>query len=136
MPEDITEIRISSGKGKAVFLGKPDAATLSAIFDKLEIQPDIAIEGNPQPTSGNGYFSYIHKVKTGVDIYMFGNSSNDTINTFAEVRGKIHPELWNPATGAITAIKPVEYIKKNGQEYTRFPLKLSAVASVFVVSER
>jgi hypothetical protein len=136
MPDAISEIRISSGKGKAVFTGKPDAATLSAIFDKLKIQPDIAIEGNPQPTSGNGYFSYIHKVKAGVDIYMFGNSSDDTIDTFAEVRGKIHPELWNPATGEINAIKLVEYIKKNGQEYTRFPLKLNAVASVFVVSAK
>jgi hypothetical protein len=56
------------------------------------------------------------------------------VETFAVVRGKIIPELWNPATGESTPINEVEYSKKDGQDYTRFPLKLMAVTSTFVVS--
>jgi hypothetical protein len=79
-------------------------------------------------------FSYIHKNKENRDIYFFANSSDDEVETIALVRGKIIPELWNPTTGEVKQIKETEYVKKDGQDYTRFPILLKAVTSTFVVS--
>jgi hypothetical protein len=79
--------------------------------------------------------SYLHKKKEGKDIYFFANSSDDLVNTIAEVRGKIKPVLMNPYNGSAAAINNVKYITKGNQVYTRFPLNLTAINSVFVVAE-
>jgi hypothetical protein len=75
----------------------------------------------------------VHKNKEGRDIYFFANSSTDNVDTFAEVRGKIQPQLWDPHTGDMMQITQVEYVKKDGQDYTRFPLKVKPVSSMFVI---
>jgi beta-glucanase (GH16 family) len=134
MPDGVSAIRTNKMKGNAVFIRKPDGKVLSETLDKLGISADIRFEGNPSPSTGGGMFSFIHKQTDNRDIYLFANSSDDAIDTYAEVKGTIKPELWDPATGKITSIVKVEYLNKNGQEYTRFPLSLKAVSSVFVVS--
>jgi hypothetical protein len=136
MPKGISPIKNNKKNGKAVFLSKPDEKSLENVLHMLNIDADIYFSGNPAPTSGGGMFSYIHKEKEKKDIYFFANSSNDVIETFAEVRGKINPEVWDPATGKITTIAQKEYINKNGKVYTRFPLRLEAITSTFVVSEK
>ena len=134
MPDGVSEIKTGKMNGRAVFIRKPDGKLLAETFDKFNISADVVFEGNPNPLSAGGMFSYIHKKKDKRDIYFFANSSDDTVETFAEVRGRIIPELWNPATGETTPINEIEYLKKSGQDYTRFPLKLKAVTSIFVVS--
>lgn len=135
IPDGISAIHANSSGGKAVFIRQPTADLLIEILAKLNIDADVSFAENPTLSSGGGMFSYIHKQKDNYDIYFFANSSNDTVETVAEVRGIIHPKLWDPATGEITSVTQVEYLKKNGQVYTRFPLKLKAVACTFVVSE-
>lgn len=135
MPEGISEIKVSANGGRAVFIGKPDAAKLSSVLDKLGVSPDVAFEGNPQPGSGTGAFSFVHNVKEGRDIYFFANSSDDEVNTFAELRGRIRPQIWDPNNGEITKIKDLKYLKRQGQVYTRVPLKLDPVRSVFIVAK-
>ena len=81
-------------------------------------------------------FSYVHKQKDNRDIYYFANSSNDAVETVAEVKGNLCPELWDVATGQITLMTQVEHFKMSGKYYTRFPLKLNAVSSTFVVLEK
>jgi hypothetical protein len=120
--------------GRTVFIRKPDGKILTETLSNLNIDADVKFDGNPSPLSGGGMFSYIHKQKDKRDIYYFANSSDDKVETIAEVRGKIIPELWNPDNGETTLFMNVEYITKNGQEYTRFPVKLNAVSSTFVVS--
>lgn len=134
MPEEISEIKESAGGGRAVFIGRPDAVKLSAVLDRLEISPDVAFEGNPQPGSANGAFSFVHKVKEGKSIYFFANSSDDEVNTYVSARGRFKPELWDPYTGETTKLKDVRYIRKHGEIYTRFPLNLDPVKSVFIIS--
>jgi len=75
----------------------------------------------------------IHKNRDGRDIYYFANSTDDDVNTYAALRGRVTPQLWDPFSREIMKIAQVEYTKKNGQEYTRFPLKLKPVATVFVI---
>lgn len=134
MPEEISEIKESAGGGRAVFIGRPDAVKLSAVLDRLKISPDVAFEGNPQPGSANGAFSFVHKVKEGKSIYFFANSSDDEVNTYVSARGRFKPELWDPYTGETTKLKDVRYIRKHGEIYTRFPLNLDPVKSVFIIS--
>jgi len=132
--EEVTE-RVGAGGGKAVFVGKPDVSKLSAIFSKLDIVPDVEFEGNPQPSGSDGVFSFVHKIKDGKDIYFFANSSDDEVSTYARVRGRIKPELWDPYTGEMVNLKDVRYIREHGKIYTRFPLKLDPVRSVFIVTK-
>lgn len=135
MLEGITEIITNTNNGKAVFISKPDSDVLAQMLGELGIDPDVAFSDNPVPSSGGGAFSYIHKVKNDLNIYLFANSTDEAINTYAEIRGKIRPEKWDPYNGETTRINDVEYIKKEGKIYTRFPLKLESVSSVFVTGK-
>jgi hypothetical protein len=133
-PEEVSAINANKNRGKAVFIQKPDAALLSKVLDKLEISSDVIFTGNPSPSSGGGVFSFVHKIKDNRDLYYFANSSDDPVDTFTEVRGKVKPELWDPETGQIIPVTQVTYTIINGQDYTRFPLKMKAVSAVFVLS--
>lgn len=132
--ERVSELNVNKKGGKAIFIGKPDAKLLSQTFDKLNISADVVFEGNPSPTSGGGMFSVLHKNRDGRDIYYFANSSDELVETSVSVRGRIVPELWNPADGEMSKIDGVKYVKIGGEMYTKFPFKLDAVSSVFVVS--
>jgi hypothetical protein len=135
MPQNITEVKTNAKGGEAVFIPKTSAEILSQTFDKMNIIPDVSFENNPQPKSGNGVLSYIHKKKDGKDIYFFENSTDDEVNTYVTVRGKIKPTLWDPHDGTISTISDITSVTKGTEIYTRFPLKLSAINSMFVVGE-
>ncbi len=134
MPEGVSAIHRGAGKGKAIFIRTPSADRLGQALEKLGLPPDVRFTPNAAPSSAGGVFSHIHKRKDGRDIYFFANSSDDAIDTVAELRGRLEPELWDPLTGDITKPK-ASYVKRAGQTYTRVPLKLDAVRAVFVVSE-
>jgi len=85
--------------------------------------------------SAGGVFSYVHKYKEGRDIYYFANSSDDTFDTFAEIRGSLKLQLWDPLTGNITEVTKAQQTRKNGISYTRFLLKLNPVSAIFVIGE-
>jgi len=133
MPEGVSEIKINDNKGKAIFISKPNPDLLAQILEKLEVSSDIMFLGNPAPSSGGGALSYVHKVKNDLNIFFFANSTDEKVNTYVEVRGKIKPEIWDPHNGEITMIDDFKYIKKQDQDYTRFPLILDPVKSIFVV---
>jgi hypothetical protein len=134
MPNGVSDIRKSKNDGKSVFIRKPNGEELIKTFSSLQLNADVVFSGNPAPTSGGGMLSYLHKKKDNRDIYYFANSSNDAIDTFVEVRGKINPQTWNPSNGEISEITSFTYLEKNGAVYTRFPLALKAVSAMFVVS--
>ena len=133
MPEGVSSIVTNAANGKSVFIRKPEAKVLAVTLDKLGVAADVMFANNPTPLSAGGVFSYVHKNKDGRDIYYFANSSDDAVDTFAMLRGKLKPQLWDPLTGDITPIAQFEQIEKGGASYTRFPLKLSPVSAVFVV---
>jgi hypothetical protein len=135
MPDAATDIKVNAKGGMLVFIPKPSSAVLTAVLDKMNVIADVSFENNPQPNSGKGMLSYIHKKKDGKDMYFFANSSDDIISTYVEVRGKIKPSLWNPYDGSGTFIGDVKYVTKGNETYTRFPLNLEAIQSVFVIAE-
>lgn len=129
------KLKTNVKKGQTIFLLKPNANVLAQTFKDMAIHADVTFEGNPQPLTANGMLSYIHKVREGKDIYFFSNSTDDTVNTFVQVRGKIIPQLWNPYNGTISRINNVSYLKEGRRVYTRFPLKLGAVQSTFIIAK-
>lgn len=129
------EMLVNGKGGKLLFIEKPSLELLSEAFDKMNVIADISFTNNPHPNSARGTFSYIHKKKAGKEIYFFENSTDDEVNTYAEVRGRIKPELWNPYDGTIKTADNVKYIKKGNETFTKFPLKLEAIKSIFVVGE-
>jgi hypothetical protein len=133
MPDGVSPVKSNAAKGKAVFVRVPSSAVLDETLDMLGATPDVRFDGNPSPSSGGGAFSYVHKEKEDRAIYFFANSSNDRVDTTAEVRGRIKPELWDPLTGDTTPLPKVDYMQRGGQEYTRFALQLQAVTATFVV---
>jgi len=133
MPEGVSKIKNNRRKGNAIFISKPDPDLLGQILKKLEINQDVVFSGNPIPSVGGGALSYVHKVKNNLNIYFFANSTDEPVNTYVEVRGKIKPEIWDPYNGEIMKIDDFKYIKKYGYIYTKFPLNLEPVKSIFVV---
>lgn len=117
--------------GLACFTTQPSLQNMTEMLDAALPLPDVALEGSVAATSGNGMLSYIHKVKEGADLYYFANSSDDTIDTWARLRGKLTPELWDPHSGAIGPAQ-FEWIKSGEENVTRVRLKLSPVRSMIV----
>ena len=120
--------------GQALFVPRPSTEALGTALDLLKMAPDVAFEGNPAPTSGNGVFGYTHRVRDGKDIYYFGNSSDTPVNTLVTLRGRIaHPQYWNPHDGSVRVVRDVRY--RNGPQgvLTEFPLSVPAVSSIAVV---
>ncbi|HEV2597870.1 glycosyl hydrolase [Sphingopyxis sp.] len=136
MPEGVTPIRANRRGGKTVFVPKPSAAVLADVFDRLGAAPDVAIDGNPSPRSGNGVFGYIHRQKEGKEIYFFGNSSDTPLDTMVELRGRVNkPQIWDPHSGTVAPATEVSYQSRGGVETTRLKLKVGAISGQFVVGE-
>ena len=125
----------STKGGIASFIPDLTEDNLQQTIEKLSPSPDVIMENNPKPASGNGMFSYLHKIKGGRSIYYFANSSDDKIDTYIDLRGKLQPQLWNVTDGNIAEITGVRLVKINGQIYTRVKLSLPPIESVFIVSK-
>lgn len=137
MPGGVSAIHRGPKGGQAVFIRHPSADRLSAALDRLGVLPDVAFDGNPTPTSGNGLFGYIHKQQGVRDIYFFGNSSVTPVQTHVQLRGRIRqPQFWDPWTGNITRAQGASYMTRSGETFTRIPLKVAALSAIFIVGQR
>ena len=122
--------------GKAIFIPQPDEAKLKAVLDKNSDAVDVIFSNNPVLSTDMGKFNYIHKIKDGKHVYFFTNSSDETITTDVLLRGKLKPTVWDPHTGSVHNKKAYKYKKLNGQVYTRIPLNLDAVRSMFIIADQ
>jgi hypothetical protein len=133
MPGIANGIRTNAKGGMSLFIPKVGEHSLAEALNKMETHPDVIFENNSQPNSGDGAFSYIHKIKNGKSIYYFANSTNDSVHTNVGLRGRIKADLWDPNTGEKSLLKDIAFKKINGITYTRIKLTLDPVKSVFVV---
>jgi hypothetical protein len=124
-----------NGKGgTAYFAPQPTAGTLQAILDDALPVADVAFEGAPRVDGGGGMLSYLHKVKDGAAVYYFANSSDEKVDTWVRLRGKMALQQWDAHSGSVAAIE-CEYIKDKQQEVTRVHLVLEPVKAVFLVQQ-
>ena len=121
----------NSKGGKAYFALRPTAGTLQSILDDALPIGDVNFESSPRADAGGGMLSYLHKVKDGANVYYFANSSNDRVDTWVRLRGKLTLQKWDPHSGTMLPLECAQ-ITENGQEVTRVHLVLEPVKSVFL----
>jgi hypothetical protein len=124
--------KTNSAGGYAVFVPNPEQEVLQSIIDR-RMAPDVIFSPNPELGSDFGKFSYIHKVKDGRDIFYFANSGDEPVETEVYLRGRQKLEKWNPHDGSIDKNVNAEYVRKEGEDYTRFSLNLEPVKSLFYI---
>ncbi|MDW5288109.1 glycosyl hydrolase [Formosa sp. PL04] len=131
----IPQIQTNKKGGKSVFIANPSKANLAKILADLHPNPTVYFDANPIITSDLGLFSYMQKVKDGKNIYYFANSSDQKINTTVYLKEIESVQIWNPNNGSISSLEKLGSIKRKGENYTRFNLKLEPVSSVFYVEK-
>lgn len=124
------QTRTNAQGGKAFFAPRPTAGTLRAILDDAVPTPDVSFDRALPVTSGGGLLSYLHKVKDGVNIYYFANSSNDRVDTWVSLRGKLGLQQWDPHTGVISPAES-STSREPGREVTRLHLVVDPIRSLF-----
>jgi hypothetical protein len=99
---------------------------VAAVMAKRGLKPDFAFTAKMADAPVN----YIHRRADDVDYYFVANRRRSTEELVCEFRaGARQPELWDPATGEMTAA-PV-YDVADG--VVKMPLRLEPAGSVFVV---
>jgi hypothetical protein len=119
--------------GRAIFVKDPTSARLNQALASLGVSADVDIEQDPTPTAGNGVLSYLHRERDGAQVYFFGNSSGEGVDTFVRVRGRQKLEAWDPHTGKSRRPLRTEFVRHSGEVYTRAPLSVGALRSLFLV---
>lgn len=115
----VTEHRLGTG---VVAWGLP----MGEVLRKVSVSPDFLVSSR----SGDAPITYIHRRINEGDVYFLANqrrSSEDLVCSF-RVDNKV-PELWDPLTGAATALKL--YDTRDGR--VQLPLQLGPAGSLFVV---
>jgi len=97
------------------------------VFARLGMPPDFEY----RPAEQDAEVLYIHRRIGGIDAYFLSNQK-DRVEVFEALFrvGAKTPELWDPATGAIT--RPGVF-RAEGEDRVRLPLRLDPNGSVFVL---
>lgn len=114
--------------GKAWFLPVATASNLRRTLDGALAVYDVEFDDGAS-------VQYLHKVRAGRHIYLFANLGHLPVDTFASMRGKHVPQLWDPHTGRIDTAPEFTHTREDGLDLTRIRLKLAATRSIFVVSD-
>jgi hypothetical protein len=125
-------VKANSKGGKAYFAAQPTAETLQALLDDALPIGDVRFENSPRVESGGGMLSYLHKVKDGANIFYFANSSNDKVDTWVRLRGRMTLQAWDPHSGMMAPLE-CSRVMDQGQDVTRVHLMLDPVRSVFLI---
>ncbi len=121
----------NSRGGRSWFLPSLQTPDLKSVLETALPDADVAFEQEVTTTGGN--LSYIHKVNEGRHIIFIGNSSDQKVDNWLRLRGKLTPELWDPHDGKITPIE-CQHIKMKDGIATRVRVSLDPVRSVFLVA--
>lgn len=117
-------IRSDQG-GMAIYLPKPDAASLRQALDALRPVYDLVFDGPP--------LRYIHKIHQGRHVFYFANLGLTALSTKIPLRGHLTPQRWNPHNGTISS--PIFTTQSTDrQDSTIVEIALPPTSSMFVVS--
>ena len=109
-----------TGKGRIY----PDGTSLETVFSHMSLSADFKAQAD-------GQLLYIHRsLGDEGDIYFISNQEDKPVSAVLsfKVGRDLRPELWNPASGEMSAI---DY--RRAGDYTDVSLDLDRVQSVFIV---
>ena len=112
----------------------PDMPRLECIGALNSVYPEFEALGLSKRIPGGGMLNHIHKKHGDCDVYYFSNTTNDPFDSYLLLRGRLHPEEWDPYTGETKPLPHTVVIYKNN-EYTRIPVKLAPSTSILFVSD-
>ncbi len=125
--------------GKGYFCPQPEPKMIEALLKEALPVRDVNVQAPwlwPVPLNKDyvGALTYIHKIKSGRDIYFFANSTNAAVDAPLVLRGSKKLVVWDPHTGEK---KPLEVTaaEVSGQPVTNTRLTLPPLTSVFYVTE-
>lgn len=129
----------SSAGGKAYFLPRAEPKMVDAVLKEALPVRDVDVRAPwlwPVPMNRDyaGALTYIHKIRSGRDIYFFANSTDAVIDATIALRGDKNLALWDPHTGEK---KNADVTKSEaaGQTVTTTRLTLQPLKSMFYVQE-
>lgn len=131
--ETPVRVRTNAKGGRALFVATPSPETLRAAFEELQVSADVAFEGDPAPDSGGGVFGYLHKQRKRDQIYFFGNSSSDPVQTVVTLRGRLALEAWDPHTGRKRLPIASDHFERDGEVFTQAKLTVEPLRSIIYV---
>jgi hypothetical protein len=125
--------------GKAYFLPRPEPKMVDAVLKEALPVRDVDIQAPwlwPVPMNRDyaGALTYIHKVKSGRDIYFFANSTDAAVDVKVAVRGNKDLTIWDPHTGQKSKADAAAS-EAAGQPVTTTRLTLQPLRSAFYVQE-
>jgi hypothetical protein len=125
--------------GKAYFLPRPEPKMVDAVLKEALPVRDVDVQMPwlwPVPMNRDyaGALTYIHKVKSGRDIYFFANSTDAAVEATIVLRGHKNLAVWDPHTGQRKKAN-VTASEAAGQPVTTTRLALPPLTSVFYVQE-
>ncbi len=125
--------------GKAYFLPRPEPKMVDAVLKEALPVRDVDIQAPwlwPVPMNRDyaGALTYIHKVKSGRDIYFFANSTDAAVEAKVVLRGNKNLTVWDPHTGQKSKTD-VTASEAASQPVTTTRLTLQPLTSTFYVQE-
>ncbi len=131
-------IKKNQAGGQALFIPNTHAWLVDyALRQVLPLRDvDIKLPVHPAITGPEyeGALTYIHKIKSGRDIYFFANSSGKDIDAGVVLRGRKALRIWNPHTGGQDQAE-ITAGEVNGQAVTNLRLQLASASSLFFVGD-
>ena len=129
--------RQNAAGGRSYFIPRPEPWVLAWVLARVLPVRDVRID-SPVPLlkqgpDYDGALTYLHKVKSGRDIYFFANSTDKTVDVMVALRGRKSLTIWNPHTGEPQTVE-VSNAEEHGQAVTTSRLVLPPVGSLFYVS--
>lgn len=122
--------------GCAVYVPAITPELIERALGECRRTPDVAFSGVPRDIAEKGVFGYTHKVKDGLDIYLFANSTDGEVNAGVTLRGAFKTlEEWDPKTGRIRSITSRTTKAADGTEVTEARLALNPVTDTFWIGK-
>ena len=118
--------------GRAVYLPAITPALIEQALSESRATPDVQFTGLSADIAPLGVFGYLHKVRDGLDLYLFANSTDRAVKAPVTLRGKFAKlEAWDPAAGRIepVALRAAKNVK--GASVTEAELMLQPMTDVF-----
>lgn len=148
-PENLVVYEENVFGERSAFVPRPTTANLEKAANYLVPVPDVRIVAAPGTTLPTlnvvprwdypleGMLQYLHKVKNGLDVYYFANSSNSAASFDAALRGEFESlERWDPTTGE-TAPLPESAMKFDAESgTTTVRVDLKSIECVFFVGKK
>ena len=123
--------------GKFVFIKEASSSSLQKAFLACNNAPDLISNYATSNVEQKGYINYMHKNKSGKEIYYLSNTTDSTFEQTILLRGNLSSvEIWNPHTGVIVPINKTEKEQIDTTLYTKIPIRLNPIEALFIIAKK